>query len=579
MTVSDDEVSAVITAPGEKPATRPWQRWYEEGVPASLDYVQRSVAGFLFESARRFPARTALIFENAHLSYRELDDQVRRFASALSSLGVKRGTRVAIDLPNLPQTVIAYYATLALQAEAVMTNPLYVEREIIHQWNDANAEVAVVGDWLFHQRISKVRAQLPVRQYVVTGIPDYLRAPLRWLATIKLRREGMAAKVPLSAEVHDFRTLIERHEPKRDFSEPDLDSVAVLQYTGGTTGVSKAAMLTHRNLSVNVQQTIAWFPSLPPGQDTWLACLPFFHIFGMTISMNWPISMGGTVVLMPNPRDIPKMIHLIAKHRVSVFPALPALFTAILNHPASKNVDLTSVKGCFSGSAPLPVRILEDFEALTGGRIVEGFGMTESSPVTHCNPVKGRRKPGSIGIPIPDTDARVVDMLQGIRDMPPGEEGELIVSGPQVMKGYWNRPDETEKTLRGGWLYTGDLARTDEDGYFYIVGRKKDMILASGYNIYPDEIDRVLVSHPKVQEAATIGLPDPKRGETVRSFVVLRPDQQATEEELLAYCREQLAAYKVPKQIEIRKELPKSALQKLLRRELKDEAMRKQGGA
>jgi long-chain acyl-CoA synthetase len=269
------------------------------------------------------------------------------------------------------------------------------------------------------------------------------------------------------------------------------------------------------------------------------------------------------------------MIKLIAKHRVSVYPALPALFTAILNHPASKKADLTSVKGCFSGSAPLPVRILEDFESLTGGRIVEGFGLTESSPVTHCNPVTGRRKPGSIGIPVPDTDAKVVDMEDGKRELPAGEEGELILAGPQIMKGYWNRPDETANALRDGWLFTGDLARMDEDGYFYIVGRKKDMILASGYNIYPDEIDRVLVANPKVLEAATIGLPDPKRGETVKSFVVLRPGETATEDEILAWCREQLAAYKVPRQIEFRSELPKSALQKLLRRELKEEEMRK----
>ncbi len=574
---SSNEVIGVAKAPGnDKFSAKPWHKWYEQGVPPSVAYTQRTIPGFLFESARRYPNRTALIFENCHLTYRELEEQVRRFAAALMALGVKEGTRVAIDLPNLPQTVIAFYAVLALKAQAVMTNPLYVEREIIHQWNDSNVEVAIVGDWLFEQRIAEVRNELPVRHYVVTRIKDYLRVPLRWLAGLKLRHEGKEAKKPLPSDVHDFKTLIAKHAPKQDLSEPAFDSIAVLQYTGGTTGVSKGAMLTHRNLSVNVQQTIAWFPWLADGEETWLACLPFFHIFGMTIAMNWPIAKGGTVVLMPNPRDIPAMIRNISKHRVSIYPALPALFTAIINHPDSKKVDLTSVKGCFSGSAPLPVRILEDFEALTGGRIVEGFGMTESSPVTHCNPVKGNRKPGSIGIPIPDTDARVVDMLQGEKDVAPGEEGELIIKGPQVMKGYWNRDDETAKTIRDGWLFTGDLARMDEEGYFYIVGRKKEMILASGYNIYPDEIDRVLVSHPKVQESATIGLPDLKRGETVKAFVILKPGQQATPDELIAYCKEQMAAYKVPKSIEIRTELPKSALQKLLRRELKDEEIRKQ---
>ncbi len=557
------------------PQERPWHRWYEKGVPRTLEYEARSIPGNLFASAVRYPDRTALIFENSRLSYRELEDFVRRFAASLSSLGVSRGTRVAIYLPNLPQTVIAYYAALALGAEVVMTNPLYVEREIVHQWNDASVQVAVVGDWLFEHKVRKVRGDLPVRHFVTTGIADFLGAPLRWLARIKLRREGMAANVPPGPGIHELRQLL-RAEPKRDLPEPDLDSIALLQYTGGTTGVAKGAMLTHRNLSCNVQQTVAWFPSLLPGEETWLACLPYFHIFGMTISLNWPIQMGGTIVLMPNPRDVPKMIQLIAKHRVTVYPALPALFNAILNHPGSKRVDLTSVKGCFSGSAPLPVAILEGFEALTGGKIVEGFGLSESSPVTHCNTVTGRRKTGSIGMPVPDTDAKIVDTAEGTRELPMGEEGELIIKGPQVMAGYWNRPEDTASTLRDGWLFTGDLARVDEDGFFWICGRKKDLILASGYKIFPDEVDRVLMSHPKILEAATIGIPDPKRGETVKSFIVLKPGQTASEEEIVAFCREELAAYKIPKYVEFRTELPKTAMQKMLRRQLKDEEMRKQ---
>jgi len=547
---------------------RPWHRWYEQGIPTSLDYEEQSIVGNLFESARRFPDRTAIVFENGRLSYRELDDAVRRFASALAELGVEPGSRVAIMLPNLPQTVIAYYAALALRAEVVMTNPLYVGREIVHQWNDADVRVAVVGDWLYDQRVREIRDQVPVKHVVTTGIADYLRPPIKWLARIKLTREGMAAKVVHDSIVHDFVALIDAHEPTRDLVEPDLDSVAVLQYTGGTTGVSKGAMLTHRNLSFNTQQTASWFPSLEPGRETWLACLPYFHIFGMTVSLNWPVILGGTIVLMPNPRDIPKMIKLIAKHRVSIYPSLPALFNAIVHHPAAKSADLSSVKGCFSGSAPLPVAILEDFERITGGRIAEGFGLTETSPVTHVNPVKGQRKPGSIGIPVPDTDARIVDITSGTRELPPGEEGELILSGPQVMKGYWNRPEETARSLREGWIFTGDLARMDEDGYFWIVGRKKEMILASGYNIYPDEVDRVLMSHPKIIESATIGIPDPRRGETVKSFVVLKPGEEATDDEIIEFCRKELAAYKVPKIIEYRSELPKSAVQKILRREL-----------
>ena len=565
-------------AAGAAIGERPWFRWYEEQVPRTLQFTERSIPGYLFDAAQRYPDRTALVFENATFTYRQLDDAVRRLAAALASLGITRGSRVAVYLPNLPQTVIAYYASLALGAEVVMTNPLYVEREIVHQWNDAGIELVVAGDWLFQQRINSIRDQVGVKHYITTGIADFLKAPLRWLARIKLTREGMAAKVPGQANVHDFKQLLEQHAPRREFTEPDLDSLALLQYTGGTTGVSKGAMLTHRNLSYNVQQTVAWFPSLIPGGETWLACLPYFHIFGMTVSMNWPFMMGGTIILMPNPRDIPKMIKLIAKHRVTIYPALPALFNAIVNHPDAKHADLTSVKGCFSGSAPLPVQIMENFETMTGGRIVEGFGMSETSPVTHCNPVKGQRKPGSIGIPIPNTDARIVDMADGLTELPAGEEGELTLKGPQVMAGYWNQPDETANTLRNGWLFTGDLARMDEDGYFWICGRKKDMIVASGFKIFPDEVDRVLMSHPKLLEAATIGMPDEKRGETVKSFVVLKPGEQATEEEILSFCKHELAVYKVPKALEFRTELPKSAIQKILRRELRDQEIKKLTG-
>jgi len=554
---------------------RRWHEWYQAGIPTSIDYADKTVAQYLFETARVFPDRTALVFENRALSYTEMADQVRRFASALSALGVRQGTRVAIQLPNLPQTTIAYFATLAIGGHVVMTNPLYVQREIIHQWNDSNVEVAIVGDWLFQQRVGGIRDELPVRHYVTTGIADWLRAPLRWLARIKLGREGMAASVPADPSVHDFKTLLERHPPKADLPHVDFDSIAVLQYTGGTTGLSKGAILTHRNLSVNTQQTAGWFPDLVPGKETWLACLPFFHIFGLTVSMNWPIMLGGTIILMPNPRDIPKMIKLIEKHSVTVFPALPALFSGIINHPDARNADLTSVKGCFSGSAPLPVAILENFEAMTGGTIVEGFGMTETSPVTHCNPLTGKRKVGSIGIPLPDTDARVVDIDTGTRDLDVGQEGELVVKGPQVMPGYWNRPEETDIALRDGWMYTGDLARMDEDGYFWICGRKKDMIITSGYNIFPDEIDRILVSHPKVLEAATIGVPDEKRGELVKSFVVLKPGEVSSADEIREFCRGQMAAYKVPREVEFRAELPKSAVQKILRRKLVEEEKEK----
>lgn len=556
---------------------RPWYRFYDEGVPREIDFREVTMPALLMETAARAGDATALIFMNARLSYRELSDQVDRFAAALAELGVGKETRVAIQLPNLPQTVIAYLATLSLGGHAVMTNPLYVEREIEHQWNDAGCEVAVIADFLFDQRVCAMRDRLPVRTYVITSIPDYLRFPLNLLAPLKLRATDPPryAKVAAEPGVLSMRKLIRGTEPRPPRPVIGMDDVAMLQYTGGTTGVSKGAMLTHRNLSCNVQQMDAWFPELEQDREVWLGCLPFFHVFGLTVSMSLPVAVGAASVLIPDPRDIPMMMKAIAKHRVTVFPGVPAMYNAINNRAAGASLDLTSVKTCVSGSAPLPREVATRFERLTGGRIIEGFGLTETSPVTHANPLSGMSKTGSIGVPLPTTDAAVVDLDRGERRLPPGEEGELIIRGPQVMKGYWNRSAETAAVIRDGWLYTGDVARMDEDGYFYIVGRQKDMILVSGYSVYPDEIDDVLAAHDAVLEAATIGVPDEKRGEIVKSFIVAKPGVSVKADELVEYCRGQLAAYKVPRAIEFRDELPRSSALKLLRRALRDEEVSK----
>jgi long-chain acyl-CoA synthetase len=555
---------------------RIWHRSYDAGVPTSLRFQDLSVVDFLAASASTMPDATALIFMNARLSYRELKNEVDQFATALARLGAGKDTRIAIQLPNLPQTVIAYFATLTLGAQAVMTNPLYVEREIEHQWNDAGCTIAVLMDFLFAGRVRAIRDRLPVRDYVIASIPEYLRFPLNMIAPFKLRKAKppLFAKVPPERGVHRMRDLIRATPPTLPRVALSLDDIAVLQYTGGTTGISKGAMLTHRNLSCNVQQMAAWFPALGHGSEVFLACLPFFHVFGLTVSMNFPVAMGAAMVLVPNPRDIPAIMKGIAKHRVTVFPGVPAMYNAINNKADAASVDLTSVKVCVSGSAPLPGAVAERFEQLTGSRIAEGFGLTETSPVTHCNPIQGQRKIGSIGIPLPETDAAVMS-LESADELPPGQEGELVLRGPQVMKGYWNRNDETAAMLRDGWLHSGDIARMDEDGYFYIVGRRKDMILASGYNVYPDEIDAVLVAHPAVLEAASIGVPDEKRGETVKSFVVLKPGCSATAAELLEHCRRELAAYKVPRAIEFMPELPKTSALKVLRRELRDQEMKR----
>lgn len=557
---------------------RIWTKHYEDGVPKDMLFEEITIVDYFERSASTWASRPAITFKGKSLTYGEMKDHVDRFAAGLAGLGVQKGDRVALWMPNLPQMLIAYYAVLKIGGVVVMTNPLYVEREIEHQFNDSGATVVVTCDFLWWYKLRGVLGKIPsIRHVVVTGIPDYLPFPLNLLAPLKLRKTGLYVKVPKEEKVLFFREVIaanKRELPKVEVKPTDL---AVLQYTGGTTGLSKGAMLTHKNISFNAQQCMAWFPRVEPGKEILLACLPYFHVFGMTVCMNWPIMAGIHIVLMPNPRDIPEIVSNITEYRVTLFPALPALFNAINNYPGIDKLDITSVKGCFSGSAPLPLDVLERFENLTGGKITEGFGLTECSPVTHGNPLNGLRKPGSVGIPFPETDMKIVDIETGSRELDPGQEGELCVTGPQVMAGYWRRAEETSTTLRGGWIYTGDIARVDKDGYTYIVGRKKDMIIAGGYNVYPDEIDGVLAAHPAVLEAATIGIPDQKRGETVKSFIVLKPGATATAEEILAHCTKELAAYKRPKIIQFVEALPKSSIMKILRRELRDMELKAMG--
>ena len=551
---------------------RVWHKSYDDGVPASIAYEELTLPAVLRRSAERFPDGTALVFKNARLSYRQLLGEVESFAAGLAQLGIRKGSRVAIQLPNLPQATIAYYGALWLGAEVVMTNPLYTARELEHQWSDSGCELAIVADFVWDQKIEAARSRLSPRTYVVASIPDYLRFPLNLLAPFKLRKEDppLWAKVRTDDGVQRFKDVVKSGRGQHPQDCSTMDDVAVLQYTGGTTGLSKGAVLTHRNLSINVQQIDAWFTGVRPGEEVVLCALPMFHVFGMTVAMNWGVWAGAKIVLMPNPRDLPELVKLVVKERVTLFPGVPALFNGLNNQPGIDQADVSSVKYCFSGSAPIPVEVIERFEELTGAIIVEGFGMSESSPVSHVNPLLGERKIGSVGVPFPDTDARVVDMENPDEVLAPGQEGELVVRGPQVMRGYWGRDEETRKTLHNGWLHTGDLAVQDEDGYFAIVGRKKDMIIAGGYNIYPDEVDRVLMAHADILEAATIGVPDEKRGETVKSFVVLQAGKSLSVEEIEAWCRENLAAYKVPRQIAFLDELPKSSTLKILRRELRD---------
>ena len=555
--------------------SRPWHASYDEGIPSSIEYDTRTLPELFSRTVAEHGDSIAVRFLNATLTYAELGAEVDRFATALANLGVDPGTRVAIQLPNLPQMVIAFLGTLKAGGVAVMTNPLYVEREIKHQWNDAGCHVAITTDFLFEARVKALRPKLGVRHYIVASIPEYLKFPLSWLAPLKLKRQDPPLYADISVEpgVHRFRYLVEDTDPDPPDVQLGPDDLAALQYTGGTTGLSKGAMLSHGNLSCQTQQLRNWLPELVMGEEVFLGALPFFHVFGLSVAMMLPLYVAGEIVLLPNPRDIPKIISSINKHGVTIYPIVPAMVNGITQHPKVKTLKVGTMKVCVSGSAPLPEETLRSFEKATGGKLIEGYGLTEASPVTHVNPTQGVRKVNTIGLPLPDTDCRIVSIEDGETDVKPGEEGELLIRGPQVMQGYWNRPEETAQTLRDGWLHTGDLASVDEQGYFRIVGRKKEMIVAGGYNIYPDEVDQILSSHPCVLECATIGIPDERRGETVKSFVVLKPGTEATTDEIIEFCRENLAAYKVPRSLEFREELPKSSVLKILRRKLVEEEL------
>jgi long-chain acyl-CoA synthetase len=550
-----------------------WHRFYDEGVPFEVDQPKDPLPLQLERTAREFPQTTATEFVGARLTYLQLADQVSRFAASLSQLGVKPGDRVAIMLPNCPQTIITYYAVLSVGGVAVMTNPMYVEREMIHQFNDAGVKVLVGLDHLF-PRIDKVWKETQVEHLVITSIRDYLPFPLNLLYPLKAKKQNLNMQVPYSASIHSFKGLVKNSPGNQPRPELAMSEVALLQYTGGTTGVAKGVMLTHSNLAVNVDQITSWLPDIRRGHERFLCVVPIFHVLGMTAVMNWPICLGCTMTLVPR-FEIKDFLKTISKAKPTVAILVPTILTAMVNYPEISKYDLSSINYVVSGSAPLPVEIMNRFEELTGSVILEGYGLTESSPVTHVNPVKSKRKPGSIGIALPSTDCRITDIETGTEEQQVGQTGELVIKGPQVMKGYWNMDDETAKTIKDGWLYTGDIAHMDEDGYVFIVDRKKDMIIAGGFNIYPRDIDEVLYEHPKISDAVTIGVPDEYRGETVKVFVVVKPGETLTEEEVIAHCKEKLAAYKVPRLVEFREELPKTMVGKVLRKELRAEELRK----
>ena len=509
------------------------------------------------------------------MTYRQLQDRVDRLATAFAGMGVKKGDRIAVQTPNSPGGVIAFLAATRIGAIVVNTNPIYTPREMRHQFEDSGAETIVIWNELY-PKLQEIQNQTRIKNVVIYNLTDLIGAPFNRLVKSAREKEGTWVDVAEGNGVYQMTSLLKNNPP----SPPDVliapDDVALFQYTGGTTGVPKAAMLSHRNLVANILQCSAWLTDLQPGQERFMGAIPFFHVFGMTVAMLLNLKVGGEVFVMPNPRDIGFVMEQIHREKCTIYPGVPAMYIGIINHKDVGKYDLHSIKACISGAAPLPVEVQRKFEEITGGRLREGYGLTEAAPVTHANPIYGESRAGSIGLPFPDVEAHLVS-LEPDKDgkfatLSAGEEGELALRGPQVMVGYWNRPDETKNVKdEEGWLYTGDIAKMDEDGYFYIVDRKKDLIIASGYNIVPREVEEVLFEHPKIQEAVVCGVPDAKRGESVKAFVVLKPGEEITGDELIAFCRENLAAYKVPRQVEFRSELPKSMVGKFLRRVLVEE--------
>ena len=532
---------------------KPWYKMWPEEVPKNLRYTDVPLQGILQKTAETYPANAAISYAEKEITYAQLDKFSNQFGNALRNLGVKKGDRVAVFLPNIPQFIIAYFGVLKAGAVVTAISPLHREREVEYQLSDSGAESVVALDSLFGV-VDSVWAKTNLKNVIVTSL-----APSK------------NANIQGKRNVWSFQQLTE------DAPETPLhvgicprEDLAVLQYTGGTTGTPKGTMLTHRNMVSNALAFAAWIKG-KPAQETFLTALPLFHIYGMTTSMTVPVSLAAKMVMMPRFEPA-KALEAIQKHEVTVFCGVPTMYSALLANPELGRYDLTSIRVCISGASPLPPHVQKRFMQVTGGFLAEGYGLTEASPVTHCNPVDRTMrtvKVGSIGLPLPDTEARIVDL--DTRETPAqGETGELAVKGPQVMKGYWRRPDETAAVLHDGWLLTGDIARMDADGYFYITDRKKDLIKYKDYSVYPRELEDVLYEHPAVKLCAVIGKPDPAVGEIPKAFITLKEGAVASAEEIMAFVNSKVAPYKAIRLVEFRKELPISSAGKVLKRLLQE---------
>ncbi len=554
---------------------RPWLANYDKGVPQTIDYPKKPLFHFLEEAARKYPDRACTIFKGAVISYQEMNAQTDAMAAALIEMGVKKGDRVGIFMPNLPQFVIAFYGILKVGAAVVAINPTYPVDEIIMPIADANIDVMFTLT-RFYDKVKAARERSKLKKIIVSNLKEALPPFTRLLFTLlKEKKDGDRLGELADGDVWMQDLLTKHANSAKPTVEVTPDDTAVFQYSGGTTGIPKGAVAMHRNVVANTLQIKNWMPALVPGKEVVLMGIPLFHVYGMVAGMNFAMANGASMVMVPNARDLKDVLDNISKYKATIFPGVPTLYNAINNHPDVKagKYDLSSIKACISGSAPLMRETKEQFEKLTGGKVFEGYGLSEAPTATHCNPLDGVNKTGSIGMPLPDVDIKLISLDDGETELAQGEIGEIIVNGPQVMKGYHNMPTETANSLRQMkdgkiWLFTGDIARMDEDGYFYIVDRKKELIKPGGFQVWPREVEEAIMAHPKVLEVGVGGIPDPQRGETVKAWIVMKPGETITEAELKAFCKEHLAPYKVPTHYEFRAELPKTTVGKILRREL-----------
>ncbi len=553
---------------------RIWHKSYAPGVPPEITIQQITLGDALIRTAKKYPDHTGFIFMGRRITYRELDNLVNRFANALIDLGVKAGDKVGMILPNLPQLIIANHAVHRLGAVTAMNNPLYTEQELAYQLNDCDAKIIVTLDLLLPRALT-LKAQTGVETIITCHINDYLPFPKKQLYPFV--KKAMYRKVAPQEGVHEFMDLIGKY-PATPVPDSSLwDDLGALIYTGGTTGVSKGAMLTQANLSSVVQIFRAWLPDMKDGEAHIVGTYPIFHSAGYIASQELIVWSGWTSTIIPRPEPV-ILIETLKKFKPDFLPGVASIFVGLLANPEFRKMDLSFIKGFFTGAAPIAADTVQGLKKLTGKDVYDNYGMTENVAFATATPWGGKPKSGSVGLPLPSTDLKIVDVETGERELKPGEAGEICIKGPQVMSGYYKNAGETAIALREGWLYTGDIGVMDEEGYFRIVDRKKDVIVSGGYNIYPKDIDEVLFNHGKIIEACAIGIPDAYRGETVKAFVVLREGELMTEDEVISYCREHLAAYKVPKFVEFISELPKSVVGKILRRELRNKEIKKHQG-